>query len=57
MLNSYPITITSISSGKNKNGDLLTKVKMTVGNLEVLNNSITSLYKISDIFSVERKIR
>lgn len=57
LLNSYPVTITSISSGKNKNGDLLTKVKLTVSNLEILNTSITNLYKISDIYSVERKIR
>jgi GTP pyrophosphokinase len=57
LLNSFPVTITSISSGKNKNGDLLTKVKMTVGNLDVLKNSITNLHKISDIYSVERKIR
>lgn len=57
LLNSFPLTITSISSGKNKNGELVTKVKMTVSNLEVLNNSITNLYKISDIYSVERKIR
>lgn len=57
LLNSYPVTITSISSGKNKNGDLLTKVKLTVANLEILNNSITNLYKISDVYSVERKIR
>ncbi|NLD26980.1 MAG: bifunctional (p)ppGpp synthetase/guanosine-3',5'-bis(diphosphate) 3'-pyrophosphohydrolase, partial [Acholeplasmataceae bacterium] len=57
LLNGYSLTITSISSGKDKNGDLLTKVRLSVPNLETLNTAITNLYRISDIYSVERKIR
>lgn len=57
MLNSYALNITSISSGKDKSGNLLTRVKLTVNNLENLNSTITNLYKISDVYSVERKIR
>jgi GTP pyrophosphokinase len=57
LLNSYTVTITSISSSKNKDGDLLTKVKLSVSNTDILNNTITNLYRISDIYSIERIIK
>ncbi len=56
-LNSTSVTITSISSSKNKDGDLLTKVKLLVKNLDTLNNAIVNLYKISDIYDIERVIK
>lgn len=51
------VNITSISSSKNKNGDLLTKLKVSVDNLDTLNNLITNLRKISDIYIIERTIK
>lgn len=56
-LNSASVTITSISSSKNKDGDLLTKVKLLVKNQDILNNAIVNLYKISDIYDIERVIK
>ncbi|MDD4212091.1 MAG: bifunctional (p)ppGpp synthetase/guanosine-3',5'-bis(diphosphate) 3'-pyrophosphohydrolase [Bacilli bacterium] len=56
-LNSTSVTITSISSSKNKDGDLLTKIKLLVKNLDMLNNAIVNLYKISDIYDIERVIK
>lgn len=51
------ITITTISSARNKSGDLLTKVRFSVNNLDTLNNAITNLQKISDIYTIERTIK
>ncbi|MDY0064535.1 MAG: bifunctional (p)ppGpp synthetase/guanosine-3',5'-bis(diphosphate) 3'-pyrophosphohydrolase [Bacilli bacterium] len=56
-LNSTSASITSISSNKNKDGDLVTKVKLVVRNLSILQNAITNLYKISDIYNIERVIK
>lgn len=57
VINSQSVTIVSIASGKNRNGDLLTKVKLTVKNLETLNIVISNLYKIADIYDIERVIK
>lgn len=51
------VNITTISSAKNKEGDLLTKVKLTVDNINTLNNAITNIQKISDIYNIERIIK
>jgi len=51
------VSITTISSAKNKAGDLLTKVRLSVNNLDTLNNTITNLQKISDIYTIERTIK
>ncbi|MDD3123581.1 MAG: TGS domain-containing protein, partial [Candidatus Izemoplasmatales bacterium] len=51
------INITTVSSAKNKAGDLLTKLKLTVSNVDILNNAITNLQKISDIYTIERIIK
>ena len=56
-LNSASVIITAISSGKNKDGDLLTKIKILVKNVGMLNNAIVNLYKISDIYDIERVIK
>ncbi len=56
-INATSTSIVSISSGKNKDGDLLTKVRLVVKNLETLNNVFANLYKISDIYDIERVIK
>ncbi len=56
-LNSVAVSIKQISSGKNKDGDLLTKVKLEVPNLLVLNQAIANINKISDVHSIERVIK
>jgi len=57
LLNAYNVTINSISSNRNKERDLLTKVKISVPNIDVLNNAMTNLHKISDVYSIERVIK
>lgn len=57
ILNSTAVTITSISSSKNRQGDLITKVKLLVKNTEILNNAITNVNKISDIYNIKRLIK
>ncbi|MCK9537391.1 MAG: bifunctional (p)ppGpp synthetase/guanosine-3',5'-bis(diphosphate) 3'-pyrophosphohydrolase [Bacilli bacterium] len=57
MLNSFNLTIKSISSAKNRDGDLLTKIKLTIPHVDVLNNAIINVHKISDVYSIERVIR
>lgn len=44
-LNSFNLTIKAISSAKNRDGDLLTKVKLLVPNVDVLNNAIVNVQK------------
>lgn len=56
-LNSTAVSISTINSGKNKNGDISIKVKLFVKNLEVLNNAIVNLQKIPDIYEIERVIK
>lgn len=51
------VSITSISSNRNKNGDLLTKLKVSVDNVDTLDNLITNLHKISDVYVIERTIK
>lgn len=57
MINSTTVSITAISSNRNKTGDLLTKVRVSVKNVDVLHNVITNLNKISDIYDIERVIK
>ena len=57
MLNGFNLTIKSLSSAKNREGDLLTKIKLSVANAEILNNAIINLHKVSDVYSIERVIR
>ena len=57
VINSCTINIVSMSSSKNKEGDLLTKVKILVHDLEGVQNVISNLQKIPDVFSIERKIK
>lgn len=56
-INSFSITITSISSAKNKNGDLLTTVKITVKHTDYIDNMISNLMKVPDIYDIERVIK
>ena len=56
-LNSFNLTIKAISSAKNRDGDLLTKVKLLVPNVDVLHNAIVNVQKISDVYSIERVIK
>ena len=57
VLNSTTVSIASISSSKNKIGDLITKIKLYVKDVEMLQNAITNLLKISDVYSVERVLK
>lgn len=57
VLNSTTVSIASISSSKNKIGDLITKIKLYVKDVEMLQNAITNLQKISDVYSVERVLK
>ena len=57
VLNSSSISISSISNSRNKNGELLTKVKMFVKNVDQLEYAINQLYKNSDIYSIERTMK
>lgn len=56
-INSNSISIKSISSSKTKQGETLTKLKISVKNLEQLERTITNLEKNSDIYSIERVMR
>ena len=51
------ISVLSINSSRNRNGDLQTKLKLSVNTLDTLNNAITNLQKISDIYVIERTMR
>ncbi len=57
VINSTSATILSISSGQNRDGELVTKVKVTVSNVEELNNVFANLQKISDVYRIERILR
>lgn len=56
-INSNSISINSISSSKTKQGEILTKVKVTVKDLETLERAIINLKKNSDIYNIERVMR
>jgi (p)ppGpp synthase/HD superfamily hydrolase len=56
-INSNSISIKSISSSKTKTGEILTKVKVSVKDLQTLERAITNLEKNSDIYSIERVMR
>lgn len=56
-INSNSISINSISSNKTKQGEILTKVKVTVKDLETIDRAITNLEKNSDIYNIERIMR
>ena len=44
-------------TSKLKSGEILTKVKIFVKNIETLEKAISNLNKISDIYSIERTMR
>ena len=48
------VAIKSINSSHTKSGELLTKVKLSVDNVDTLNNLIKNLQKIPDVYQVER---
>ena len=56
-INSNSISIKSISSNKTKQGEILTKVKISVKDLASLERTISNLEKNSDIYSIERVMR
>ena len=56
-INSNSISIKSISSSKTKQGEILTKVKISVRDLATLERAISNLEKNSDIYSIERVMR
>lgn len=48
------VTIMAINSSKNRSGDLITKAKLRVNNLDTLNLVISKLNSISNIYSIDR---
>ena len=56
-LNSTSISILTINNSKTKAGELLIKVKLSVKDIDTLENAMVNLKKISDVYSVERVIR
>lgn len=57
MLNGCGVYIISISSSVNKNGDLLTKVKVKFKNTDMVENCFANLYKVSDVYEIIRVIK
>lgn len=53
-VNSTKVTIMSVTSGKTKTGECITKFKLQVANLEDLNHVIVSIGKISEVYDIER---
>ncbi len=56
-INSNSISIQSISSNRTKQGEILTKVKIVVKDLETLERAIANLEKNSDIYNIDRVMR
>ena len=56
-INSNSISIKTISSSKLKTGEILTKVKVQVKDLQTLERAISNLEKNSDIYTIERVMR
>lgn len=56
-INSNSISIKSINSSKIKSGEILTKVKIAVKDLQTLERAILNLEKNSDIYNIERVMR
>ena len=57
VINATTITISTISNTKTRQGELLTRIKLFVKNAEILENAITNIKKISDVYSVERLMK
>ena len=57
VLNSTTISISNITSTKNKQGELITKIKLMVKDVDTLENALVNLRKISDVYSVERVMK
>ena len=56
-LNSASISISSINNMNKRNGELLIRIKMFVKNVDQLDYAINLLYRINDIYEVERDMR
>ena len=56
-LNSTSISISTITNNKTRTGELLTKIKLMVKDVETLENALVNLKKISDVYTVERVFR
>ncbi len=53
-LNSCNVTIASVTSSKNKNGECVAKFKLQVSGIDDLNNACVNLNKLSEIYEIER---
>ena len=56
-LNSASISISSINNMNKRNGELLIRIKLFVKNVDQLDYAINLLYRINDIYEVERDMR
>lgn len=57
VINSTASSLISINSSKNKTGDLLTKFKIKVKNINSIQNIIANLYKVPDVYDIDRVIK
>ena len=57
VINSTSSSLLSISSTKNKSGDLLSKFKIKVKDLGGVQNLIANLYKVADVYDIDRVIK
>jgi GTP pyrophosphokinase len=57
VINSTSSSLLSISSTKNKAGDLLSKFKIKVKDLNGVQNLVANLYKVADVYDIDRVIK
>ena len=57
VLNATSISISTISSSKMRTGELLTRIKFLVKSVDILDNAITNIKKIPDVYTVERVMK
>lgn len=56
-INATTVAIQAISSQRKKNKDLLTKIRLSVNNLQELETVMAAIQRIPDIYAIERVIR
>lgn len=57
VINSTASSLLSISSSKNKAGDLLTKFKVKVKDVNAIQSIMVNLHKVSDVYDIDRVIK
>ena len=57
VLNATTVSISTISSTKTRQGELLTKIKFFVKDVDIIDNAIANIKKVSDVYTVERVMK